>query len=58
MTEKEVSRFALQLSEAERIRAMIASEEGALAHGGSDEPSRGAVSVGEHYSAPVVATTA
>ena len=58
MTEEKVSRFALPLSEAERIRAMIASVEGALAHGGSAEPSRGAVSVGEHSSAPVMATAA
>ncbi len=58
MTDAEVTRFALQLREAERIRAMIASEEGALAHGGSDEPSRGAVSVGEHSSAPAMATAA
>ena len=56
--EEEITRFALQLREAERIREMIASEEAALAHAGSAEPSRGAVSVGEHSSAPAMATAA
>ena len=58
MTDAEVTRFALQLREAERIRAMIASEEAALAPGGSDEPSRGALGTGDHPPAPVVNTTA
>ncbi len=48
MTEEEVTRFALQLREAERIRAMIASEEADFVHAGNDEPPRGAASVGKH----------
>ena len=36
MTEEEVTRFALQLREAERIRAMIASEEADIVHAGTD----------------------
>jgi hypothetical protein len=58
MTEEEVARFALQLREAERIRAIIASEQAASTQGGKDEPPRVAMSVGEHYSAPVMAAAA
>ena len=58
MTDEEVTRFALQLREAERIRVMIAREEAALAHGGSDKPSRVPVSVGEPSCAPVMSTAA
>ena len=36
MTDEEVTRFALQLREAERIRAMIAQEEDAFSNGGSE----------------------
>lgn len=36
MTEEELARFALQLREAERIRAMIAEEAEALASGKTD----------------------
>ena len=37
MTEEEVSRFALQLREAERIRALIAQEEEAAFSNGKSE---------------------
>jgi hypothetical protein len=36
MTEEELARFALQLRETERIRAMIAEEAAALANGRTD----------------------
>ncbi len=59
MTEEEVARFALQLREAERIRALIASEETALAHGGKDEPpSSDAVSRREHSAAHALTAAA
>ena len=58
MTEEEVTRFALQLREAERIRAMIASEEADFVHAGNDEPPRGAASVGKHSSSVRVIATA
>ena len=48
MTEEEVTRFALQLSEADRIRAMIASEETDFVHAGNDELPRGAAAAGQH----------
>jgi hypothetical protein len=39
MTDEEVARFALVLSEAERIRAQIAEDEAAV-HASGGEPSR------------------
>jgi hypothetical protein len=37
MTEEELARFALQLREAERIRAMIAEEEAVALSGGQSD---------------------
>jgi hypothetical protein len=56
MTEEEVARFALQLREAERIRAQIAGEAIALANGGNYAPL--AVSEKEQSSVPVMAVAA
>ncbi len=58
MTDEEVTRFALQLTEAERIRTMIASEEGSFARGGSDEQSSGAAVPVEGHSSATVMTSA
>ena len=59
MTEEEVARFALELREAERIRALIACEEAALAHGGKDEPPGVAMSARrEHSATPAMAAAA
>jgi hypothetical protein len=55
MTDEEVARFALQLTEAERIRAQIAGEAVALANGGNNNPLVEAVSEGEQSSVPVMA---
>ncbi len=38
MTEEEVTRFALQLSQAERIRAQIAEDKAADVNGGQELP--------------------
>jgi hypothetical protein len=37
MTDEEIERFALVLKECERIRALIAREEGALSNGEHDD---------------------
>jgi hypothetical protein len=58
MTEEEVARLALQLREAECIRAAMASEEPALAHGGKVEPPSVAMSAGEHSATPAMAAAA
>jgi hypothetical protein len=58
MTEEEVARFALQLREAERIRAWIAEEALALANGGNDELLGKVVSEGEQSSVPVMSAAA
>jgi len=54
MTDQEVARFALQLREAERIRAQIA-QDNAADEGGELRPP--ITPPAEHTSAPVVAAT-
>ena len=58
MTEEEAARFAVELREAERIRAAIASEEVALAHGGKDEPPSVVMSAREHSATPAMTAAA
>ncbi len=55
MTEEELARFALQLRETERIRAMIAEEAAALAKGQSHGIPIAAAPAEEQWS-PVAAT--
>ncbi len=55
MTEEELARFALQLRETERIRAMIAEEAAALANGQSNGIPIAAAPTHEQWS-PVAAT--
>ena len=56
--EEEAARFAVELREAERIRAVIASEEVALAHGGKDEPPSVVMSAREHSATPAMTAAA
>ena len=57
MTEEEVARFALQLREAERIRAMIA-QENASSNGGSDGIPIAAEPAEEEVPVPAMGTAA
>ena len=47
MTDEEVARFALQLREAERVRAQIARDEAAQAGSGEEPPPAAALPVVE-----------
>ena len=54
MTDEELIRFALQLREADRVRAQIAREEAAArADGGGELPALGALQAVERPSSPV-----
>ena len=54
MTEEELSRFALVLREAARVRAQIAEEAAAGADGGGELPLLTALPVAEEPSGPAV----
>ena len=51
MTNEEVARFALVLSEAERVRVRIAEEEAAIQDSGGEPPLLAAVPALDHTSA-------
>ena len=54
MTDEELIRFALQLREADRVRAQIARDEAARADGGGELPALAALQAVERPSGPVV----
>jgi hypothetical protein len=58
MTEEEITRFALQLREAERIRAMIAQEEDASSNGGGEGIPIAAAPAEEEIPIPAIGTAA
>jgi hypothetical protein len=58
MTEEEITRFALQLREAERIRAMIAQEEDASSNGGDEGISKAVASAEEEIPILPIGTAA
>ena len=58
MTNEEVARFALVLSEAERVRVRIAEEEAAIQDSGGEPPPLAAVPALEHTSAPAAVAAA